>query len=128
MRHLKSHLDVFKISLVHIVTAWQRECQKLPKYQALFLQLQVPLFLSSHKKAFQRVCPGWGIQENHRTKERLGLEGTFKITELQAPATDWLPPPAQAAQGPTQRGLEHLQGWGTHSSPGSRVRASPSSQ
>ncbi|EOA93912.1 hypothetical protein Anapl_14400, partial [Anas platyrhynchos] len=24
-------------------------------------------------------------------------------------------PPAQAAQSPIQRGLEHLQGWGTHS-------------
>jgi len=25
----------------------------------------------------------------------------------------WLPPPAQAAQGPIQPGLEHPQGWGT---------------
>ena len=35
------------------------------------------------------------------------------------------PPSAQAAQGPIQPGLEHLQGWGTHSSLGSCATASP---
>ena len=35
------------------------------------------------------------------------------------------PPSAQAAQGPIQLGLEHLQGWGTHSSLGSCATASP---
>ena len=46
--------------------------------------------------------------------EWLELEGTLKITEFQPPAMDWLPPPAQAAQGCIQPGLEHLQGWDTH--------------
>lgn len=65
MRHLKLHFDVFKISLVHIVTAWQPECQKLPKYQVLFLLLQVSFFLLSHMTTFGRVCPHRGFQENH---------------------------------------------------------------
>jgi len=34
------------------------------------------------------------------------------------------PPLEWAAQGPIQPDLEHLQGWGTHSSLGSSVRAS----
>jgi len=44
--------------------------------------------------------------------------------------TAWLaaPSPAQAAQGPIQPGLGHLQGWGTHSSLGSSARASPPSE
>ena len=47
--------------------------------------------------------------------EWIGLEGTLKITELQPPAMGWFPPPAQAALGPIQPGLEHLQGRGIHS-------------
>jgi len=35
------------------------------------------------------------------------------------------PPPAQAAQGPIQPGLEFLQGWGTTTALGSRPSASP---
>lgn len=65
MRHLKSHFDVFKISLVHIVTAWQPECQKLPKYQVLFLLLQVSFFLSSHMTTFGRLCPYDNFWESH---------------------------------------------------------------
>jgi len=34
------------------------------------------------------------------------------------------PPPAQAAQGPIEPGLEHLQVWGTTASLGSCARAS----
>jgi len=34
------------------------------------------------------------------------------------------PTPAQAAQGPIQLGLAHLQGWSMHSSLGSSARAS----
>ena len=50
---------------------------------------------------------------NHR---RLGLEGITKITQLQPPRYgQGCHPPAQAAQGPIQPGLECLQGWGTHS-------------
>ena len=48
--------------------------------------------------------------------EWLGLEGTPKI---QRPSSNPLPwagchPLDQAAQGPIQPGLEHLQGWGIH--------------
>lgn len=63
MRCLKLHFDVFKISLVHIVTAWQPKCQKLPKYQVLFLLLYVPFFRSSHTTTFRRACPYHGFQE-----------------------------------------------------------------
>lgn len=63
MRCLKLHFDVFKISLVHIVTAWQPKCQKLPKYQVLFLLLYVPFFRSSHTTTFGRACPYHGFQE-----------------------------------------------------------------
>jgi len=38
------------------------------------------------------------------------------------------PPPAEAAQGPIQPGLEYLQGWGTTASLGSCARASLPSQ
>jgi len=47
------------------------------------------------------------------------LEGTPRITQLQPPCcrqghqSPYLIP-AQAAQGPIQPGLEHLQGWGLH--------------
>ena len=50
-----------------------------------------------------------GRWRRFRIAEWLGLEGTLKITELQPPATGWVPPPAQAAQGPIQPGLEHLE-------------------
>ena len=57
---------------------------------------------------------------NHRIIERLVLEGTSEIIKFQPPccrrgsqllnqALD------QAAQGPIQPGVEHLQGWGTPS-------------
>jgi len=50
----------------------------------------------------------------------LGLEGTSRIMKLQPhPPRQGHQPvhliPAQAAQGPIQPGLEHLQGWGIHS-------------
>lgn len=65
MRRLKSHFDVFKISLVHIVTAWQPECQKLPKYQVLFFTApEFSFFPSSRTTAFGRACPYRGFQEN----------------------------------------------------------------
>jgi len=39
----------------------------------------------------------------------------LKAHPFSTPAVGWVPPSAQAAQGPIQPGLEHLQGWGTHS-------------
>ena len=39
----------------------------------------------------------------------------YESTQFHPPAMGWLTPPAQAAQGPIQPSLEHLQGWGTHS-------------
>jgi len=56
---------------------------------------------------------------SHGIMERLRLERTLKPTWSQPPAVGWLPPPAQAAQGLTPPGLEHLQGGGTHSFLGS---------
>ena len=56
----------------------------------------------------------------HSTIERLGLEGTSRIMNLQPPChRQGHQPPhlilGQAAQGSIQPGLEHLQGWGIHS-------------
>ena len=50
-------------------------------------------------------------QGNHRITGWLGLEGASRITKLHPLYLI----PAQAAQGPIQPGLEHLQGWGIHS-------------
>jgi len=51
------------------------------------------------------------VSQNHKTTKSQELEGT-------SGDLPWAgcPPPTQAAQGPVQPGLEHLQGWGTHSS------------
>ena len=57
--------------------------------------------------------------------EWLWLEGTSKLIQFQSPAVSRALPPAQAAQGPIQPGLEHLQGWGTTDSLGSCARVSP---
>lgn len=45
------------------------------------------------------------------------MEKTLKIIEHQPPAVGWLPPPAKAAQGPIQPGLEHIQGFSGQSVP-----------
>ena len=59
---------------------------------------------------------------NRRIIAWLGLEGTSRIMKLQPPhhRQGHQPPhfiPAQAAQGPIQPGLEHLQGWTGHPQP-----------
>lgn len=60
MRRLKSHFHVFKISLVHIITAWQPECQKLPKYQVLFLLLtSFTLSILSYDHIWESVPISW---------------------------------------------------------------------
>lgn len=59
--------------------------------------------------------------ENHRM---IGLEETLRIIKLQPCAVGWLPPAGQAAQSPIHSGFGDLQGWGTHASLGSSVRAS----
>jgi len=46
----------------------------------------------------------------------LGLEGTLKPIHFNPEPRVGCPPSAQAAQGPIQPGLQHLQGWGTHNS------------
>ena len=60
--------------------------------------------------------------DNRRITEWLGLEGTSRIMKLQGPCLrqgHQLPYLilAQAAQGPIQPGLEHLQGWTGHPQP-----------
>ena len=64
----------------------------------------------------------------HRIIEWLGLQGTSRIIELQPPCCrQGLQPPYlildQAAQGPIQPGLEHLQGRSIHSLSGQPVPA-----
>ena len=50
--------------------------------------------------------------------EYIGLKGTLKIIQFQPLCLgQGCLPPAQASQGSIQPGLEHLQGWGTHSFP-----------
>ena len=58
----------------------------------------------------------------HKITEWLGLEGTSRIMKLQPPCCmQGHQPPYlildQAAQGPIQPGLEHLQGWTGHPQP-----------
>ena len=58
--------------------------------------------------------------QNHRVTEWPGLGGTSRIMNLQPPARQGHQPPHlldQAAQGPVQPGLEHLQGWTGHPQP-----------
>lgn len=62
-----------------------------------------------------------GVVKNHRM---IGLEETLRIIKLQPCAVGWLPPAGQAAQSPIHSGFGDLQGWGTHASLGSSVRAS----
>ena len=64
----------------------------------------------------------------HRITEWPGLEGTSVIMKFQPPChrQDHQPPHLildQAAQGPIQSGLKHLQGWGIHSLSGQPVPA-----
>ena len=61
---------------------------------------------------------------NHRIAEWFGLEGASKPTQPNPCRGQGCPPPAQAAQGPIQPGLERLQGWGTTASLGSCASAS----
>ena len=66
-------------------------------------------------------CAALGVptSQNHGM---VGLEGTSRITKLQPPhhTQGHQPPhfrPAQAAHGPIQPGLQHLQGWTGHPQP-----------
>ena len=59
----------------------------------------------------------FGNKTSYWITEWPGLEGTSRIMNLQLPARQGHQPPHlldQAAQGPIQSGLEHLQGWGIH--------------
>ena len=60
---------------------------------------------------------GYCWADGHRHTERPGLEGTSRIVNLQPHLLH------QAAQGPIQPGLEHLQGWGIHNLSGQPVPA-----
>ena len=55
------------------------------------------------------------LSQNHRVIERIGLEGTLKITQFQIPChgQGYLPLD-QVAQSPIQPDLEHFQGWSIH--------------
>lgn len=65
------------------------------------------------------------FQRDHRITQRLGLEGTWEVSQFQPRATrrDTLPLD-QAAQGTGQTKLERCQGWGTHSISGKCVPVS----
>uniref|UniRef100_A0A8C3TM13 Serine/threonine-protein kinase PRP4 homolog n=2 Tax=Catharus ustulatus TaxID=91951 RepID=A0A8C3TM13_CATUS len=65
------------------------------------------------------------FQRDHRITQRLGLEGTWEVTQFQPPATrrDTLPRD-QAAQSTGQTRLERCQGWGIHSISGKRAPVS----
>ena len=56
------------------------------------------------------------IPSNSGYSTVLWWKGTSKPTQPQPLPWAGLPPPAQAAQGPIQPGLERLQGWGTTAS------------
>jgi len=52
-----------------------------------------------------------GAQRSHRVIEQFVLEGTLQTTLPQHLLWAGCHPPDQAAQGPIQPGLGHLQGW-----------------
>ena len=62
--------------------------------------------------------------ENRKIIEWLSLEVTSQPMLPNPCHEQGCPPPAQAAQGPIQPGLERLQGWGTTASLGSCASAS----
>ena len=64
------------------------------------------------------------IKNKHRIIEWHGLEGTLKVT--QRSAMGCVPPTSSCCPGPIH-GLEHLQGWSTHSISEQQCGASPPS-
>ena len=78
---------------------------------------------------YNRVCKyTTAVSQNHRITEWPRLEGTSRIMNLKSPCHrqgHQLPHLIldQAAQGPIQPALEHLQGWGIHSLSGQPVPA-----
>jgi len=90
----------------------------LPQLKAFSVEIQGLLLI-----ARTSCCRGlWSqmVLYIHRIKEWLGLEDTSRIMDLQPPhhRQGHQPPHLkldQAAQGPIQPRLEHLQGWGIHS-------------
>ena len=74
------------------------------------------------------LCHCYLFSQNHRATEWCGLEGTSRIMKLQPlyHRQGHQPPYLildQAAHGPIQLGLEHLQGWGIHRLSGQSVPA-----
>ena len=114
---------------------WQREADNKTGCITHCLGLTAFLSAGTTRKGWDSVtstCDQWQMTvpecwsrvarkcvKNHRITEWFGLEETPKPTHRQG-----CPPPAQAAQGPIQPGLEHLQGWGKISSVWKREEAS----
>ena len=107
------HLDtpVFKTHL---------KC-RLFSMRLCFLIYLYPLAFGSPKLQNMR---GGEFSLARNSEKWVGLERT---SESNLGPWAGCPPPAQAARGPIQPGLEHLQGWGTHTSLGNDARASPPS-
>ena len=68
------------------------------------------------------------FHRNIESQNRLGWKGPHSPPSPIRCHGQGCPPPAQAAHGPIQPGLKHLQGWGTTASLGSCASASPPSQ
>jgi len=90
---------------------------------SLFLADHTCFWIRSYTKNI--VSPRWlGPSVCIWITEYLVLEWISKPTQPQPVPWAGLPPPAQAARGPIQPGLECLQGWGTTASLGSCASAS----
>ena len=82
------------------------------------LEREKPHFLSPHAVLVLPLTYTNGIKHNHGTQMKkqhrmVGLEGTSEVIQFQPLPWVGCHPAAQAAQGPMQPGLGHLQGWGS---------------
>ena len=77
--------------------------EKIAVLKAIFLLCR------ETRRARESPAPWFIVSQNHR---KAWVEGTSKPTQSHSVGC---PPPAQAAQGPIQPGLECLQGWGSRS-------------
>lgn len=115
---LSAHLDLLIVSLIlsWVQLVWNSVENHLVGEKVQFLHpWDVPSLPGSlhtlHGDCRTESSQNYGI-----------TEGTSKISQFQPPAWAGCPPSAQAAQGPLQHGLEHLQSWGIHSFSGQQCQ------
>ena len=92
------------------------------------LMVLMEVSMEKDQELFKQCLSFFNLSLFHRITEWLGLEGTSRIINLLSLCCSQGHQPShlildQAAQGPIQPGLEHLQGWGIHNFSGQPVPA-----